>query len=122
MTKQEYLSNWHRLFVENVNAAQGFIVGRIIAGNLSKESMEKLAVAKAFLEGNDINDVERDLSRGVYTEDTLNKTERIYVKIAEFIIDVTIQGKQTKQIMKDFAHRFEHYQKEFTHLQLEALK
>ena len=122
MTKQEYLSNWHRLFVENVNAAQGFIVGRIIAGNLSKESMEKLAVAKAFLEGNDIRDVERDLSRGVYTEDTLDKTERIYVKIAEFIIDVTIQGKQTRQIMKDFAHRFEHYQKEFTHLQLEALK
>lgn len=122
MTQKEYISCWHRLFVDNVIGALGFIAGRIAMENLSRDSREKLQVAKVFLEGCDIQDVELDLSSGRYTEDTLDKTERIYVKIAEFIIDMTVQDEQAKQIMKEFAHRYEHYQREFTRLQLEALR
>ena len=122
MTQQEYIQNWHDLFVKNVSGALGYIAGVVASGDVSEKSREKLTIAKLFLEGEDIRDVESDLAMGTVDDETLDKTEIVYVKIAEFIIDMTVQAEETKRIMKDFAKRFEHYQKEFTRLQLDSMR
>lgn len=122
MTKNEYISSWYNLFVQNVNGALGYIAAKMTTGNLPDECKDKLSIAKAFLEGKDVCDVERDLARKDVTDDTLEKTERIYVKIAEFFIDMTIKDHETKQVMMDFAHIYENYQKELTRLHMAYLR
>ena len=121
MTQQEYISRWHKLFVDNVNATIDFIEEKMLSCNLSAESKDKLTIAKLFLNGQDILAVERDLSIGVVTDSTLEKTESIYVKVAEFYIDETIHDDGTNAIMKDFVKKYEHYQRGMTRLQLDRL-
>ena len=121
MTQQEYISRWHKLFVDNVRATLGYIEGKMVSSTLSDECKDKLTAAKLFLQGQDILDVERELSLGIVTDATLDKTETIYVKIAEFFIDENIHDDATRVIMKDFVKQYEHYQREITHLQLDCL-
>lgn len=118
MTKNDYITSWHDLFVQNVNCALGFIAGKMVSKDLSLECREKLSIAKAFLEGKDVCDVERDLAHLTINDETFEKTERIYIEIIDFFIDMTIKDEETKQVMKNLARMFEHYRKEATRLQL----
>lgn len=45
---------------------------------------------KSLLKGNDVRDVKVDLSQGIVTDDTLDKTEKIYAETGCFIIAFSV--------------------------------
>ena len=45
------------------------------------ERKERLGYLKLLLEGKDVCDVKTDLEKGLVTDDTLDKTEKIYAEI-----------------------------------------
>ena len=67
-------------------------------------------------------DVKSDLARGVVTDETLDKTERIYTEIDSFLVDISIKGEAEKECLKELFRQYEHYRKQMTKLELNVLK
>lgn len=120
MTREEYINQWHSLFTSYVNTTIGLIVKRISREDVSGK--EKLNSLKFLLEGPDVFDVKNDLSSGVVTDSTLDKTEKVYAEIDKFFVDITIKNDKDKECLKQLADVFEQYRKEMTKLELSVLK
>lgn len=118
MTKEQYIAQWYSLFTDYVNTTIGYIANKNILSQLSSEAREKVNLLKLLLDGAEVHDVENDLSKGIVTEATLERTERIYFEIACFIIDSSVKDDLSREKMKELAKEFEHHQKERTRLQL----
>lgn len=80
MTRQEYIAQWNLLLTNYVNTTLGIIAGRMSQPGIEVEWKERLGCLKLLLEGKDVCDVKRDLEKGIVTDDTLDKTEKIYAR------------------------------------------
>lgn len=76
---------------------------------------------KFLLKGKDVRDVKADLTHGIVTEETLDKTEEIYAEIDGFLIEISVKGDVEKACLKEIARQYEHYRKQLTKLELNAL-
>jgi len=47
-----------------------------------------------LLEGKDVCDVKADLEKGIVTDDTLDKTEKIYAEIDSFLVEISARGSK----------------------------
>lgn len=74
-----------------------------------------------MLEGKDVCDVKEDLAQGIVTDETLNKTEKIYVEIGSFLVDISVEGDEEKECLRDLIQQFEHYRKQMTQQELSFL-
>jgi hypothetical protein len=119
MTRKKYIAQWHSLFTNYVDTTLGVIAARI---NQDGNGEENLSNLKLLLEGHDVYDVKSDLSCGIVTDRTLDKTEKIYAEIGKFFIDITIDDERGKESLKQLAVVYEHYRKEMTKLELNVLK
>ena len=63
-----------------------------------------------------------DMSRGIVTDDTLDKTGKIYAEIDSFLIEISVKGDTEKECLKELFRQFEHYRKQMTKLELNVLK
>ena len=63
-----------------------------------------------------------DLAQGMVTDDTLDKTEKIYAEIDRFLVDISVKGDAEKECLKELFRQFEHYRKQKTKLELNVLK
>lgn len=122
MTRQTYISQWNTLFTNYVNTTLGIIAGQMSHSGITLEWKERLGALKILLEGKDVCDVKADLTRGIVTDDTLDKTEKIYVEIGSFLVDISVKGDAEKECLKELFRQFEHYRKQMTQLELNLLK
>ena len=122
MTRQDYLSQWNTLFTNYVNTTLGIIVGQMSQPGIEVEWNEKLGALKFVLEGKDVCDVKADLAQGKVTDDTLDKTAKIYAEIDSFLVDISVKGDAKKEFLKELFRQFEHYRKQVTKLELSLLK
>lgn len=122
MTRQDYLAQWNRLFTNYVNTTLEAIAEQISQPRITIEWKERLEALKFLLEGKDVCDVKADLAQGKVTDDTLDKTVKIYAEIGGFFIDITVKGDREKECLKDLLRQFEHYRKEITILELSLLQ
>ena len=122
MTRQEYIAQWNRLLTNYVSITLGIIAGRMSQPEIEMEWKERLGALKFLLEGKDVCDVKADLAQGIVTEDTLDKTEKIYVEIDSFLVELSVKGDVEKACLKEIARQYEHYRKQMTKLELNVLK
>ena len=122
MTRQDYTVQWNSFLTVFVNSTLAIITGRISQQGISVEWMEKLSYLKFLLEGTDVRDVKTDLTQRRVTDDTLDKTEKIYTEIERFLIDISVKGESEKEFLKKLSCQFEHYRKQMTKLELSILK
>lgn len=122
MTRQDYLAQWNRLFTNYVKTTLEAIAEQISQQGINMEWKERLEALKFLLEGKDVCDVKADLAQGKVTDDTLDKTVKIYAEIGGFFIDITVKGDREKECLKDLFRQFEHYRKEMTKLELSLLQ
>ena len=122
MTRQDYIVQWNSFLTVFVNSTLAIITGRISQQGISVEWMEKLSYLKFLLEGTDVRDVKTDLTQRRVTDDTLDKTEKIYTEIERFLIDISVKGESEKEFLKKLSCQFEHYRKQMTKLELSILK
>lgn len=122
MTRQEYVAQWNSLLTNYVSSTLGIIVERMSQSGIGIEWKERLVYLKLLLEGKDVCDVKSDLARGVVTDETLDKTERIYTEIDSFLVDISIKGEAEKECLKELFRQYEHYRKQVTKLELNVLK
>lgn len=121
MSRQDYITQWNTLFTNYVNTTLGIIAGRMSQPGIGNGWKERLGALKFLLEGKDACDVKEDLAQGIVTDETLNKTEKIYVEIGSFLIDISVEGDEEKECLKDLFRQFEHYRKQMTQLELSFL-
>ena len=116
MSREEYISQWYILFTNYVSATLGVIAEKDVQQGINNG--ERMASLKVFLEGTDVLSVQTDLSHGVVTDNTLDKTAKIYAEIVKFFIDITPIAEREKECLKLLADVFENYRKEMTRLEL----
>ena len=109
------------LFTNYVNTTLGIIAGQMSKPEIWNEWKERLGAMEFLLEGKDISDVKADLARGIVTDDTLDKTEKIYAEIDSFLVDISVKGDAEKECMKELFRQFEHYRKQMTKMELSFL-
>ena len=97
------------MFTNYVNTTLGIIVGRISQPGIEVEWKEKLGALKFLLKGKDVCDVKADLSQGRVTNETLGKTEKIYVEMDSFLVDISVKRDAKKESLKELCRQFEHY-------------
>ena len=122
MTRQEYIAQWNLLLTNYVNTTLGIIVGRMSQPGIEIEWKERLGYLKLLLEGKDVCDVKSDLEKGLVTDDTLDKTEKIYAEIDSFLVEISVKGDAEKECLKELFRQYEHYRKQMTKLELNLLK
>ena len=122
MTRQDYIAQWNLLLTNYVSSTLGIIVGRMSQAGIEREWQEKLGYLKLLLEGKDVCDVKSDLEKGIVTDDTLDKTEKIYAEIDSFLIEISVKGDAEKECLKELFRQYEHYRKQMTKLELNLLK
>lgn len=86
------------------------------------EWKERLGYLKLLLEGKDVCDVKSDLEKGIVTDDTLDKTEKIYAEIDSFLVEISEKGDAEKETLKELFRQYEHYRKQMTKLDLNVIK
>jgi hypothetical protein len=121
MTRQEYISQWNTLFTNYVSTTLKIIAGQMSQPEIGNEWKERLGALKFVLEGKDVCDVKEDLAQGIVTDETLNKTEKIYVEIGSFLIDISVMEDAGKEGLKELFRQFEHYRNQMTQLELSLL-
>ena len=62
----------------------GIIAGRLCQPGIEVEWKERLDYLKFLLEGKDVRDVKADLTQGIVTEETLDKTRRYTQRLMAF--------------------------------------
>ena len=122
MTRQEYVAQWNLLLTNYVNTTLGIIVGRMSQPEIEIEWKERLGYLKLLLEGKDVCNVKSDLEKGLVTDDTLDKTEKIYAEIDSFLVEISVKGDAEKECLKELFRQYEHYRKQMTKLELNLLK
>ena len=122
MTRQEYIAQWYSLLTDYVNSTLGIIAGRISQPGIEIEWKEKLGHLKLLLEGKDVYDVKSDLEKGIVTDETLDKTEKIYAEIDGFLVEISVKRDAEKEFLKELFRQYEHYRKQITKLELNLLK
>ena len=75
-----------------------------------------------MLEEKDVCDVKADLTHGIVTEETLDKTEKIYTESDGFLIEISVKEDAEKECLKEIARQYEHYRKQLTKLELNILQ
>ena len=121
MSRQNYITQWNMLFTNYVNTTLGIIAGRMSQPGIEIEWKERLEALKILLEGKDVSDVKADLARGIVTDDTLDKTEKIYAEIDSFLVDISVKGDAEKECLKELFRQFEHYRKKKKKMELSFL-
>lgn len=121
MSRQEYIAQWNVLLTNYVSTTLGIIAGRLCQPGIGVEWKEKLEYLKFLLEGKDVCDVKADLAQGIVTDDTLDKTEKIYSEIDGFLIELSVKGDAEKECLKEIARQYEHYRREITKMELNVL-
>ena len=122
MTRQEYIAQWNRLLTNYVSTTLGIIAGRQLQPGIEVEWKERLEYLKLLLEGKDVRDVKADLAQGIVTEETLDKTEKIYAEIDGFLIEISVKEDAEKECLKEIARQYEHYRREITKMELNVLE
>lgn len=110
------------MFTNYVNTTLGIIADQMSHSGITLDWKKRLGALKFLLEGKDVCDVKADLTRGIVTDDTLDKTEKIYVEIGSFLVDISVKGDVEKECLKELFRQFEHYRKQMTQLELSLLK
>ena len=122
MTRQEYILQWNVLLTNYVSTTLGIIVGRLCQPGIEAEWKKRLEYLKFLLEGKDVCDVKADLAQGIVTDDTLDKTEKIYAEIDGFLIEISVKGDAEKECLKEIARQYEHYRRELTRMEINVLE
>jgi len=122
MTRQEYIAQWYSFLTNYVSSTLGIIAGQMNQQGIEMEWKERLGTLKFLLEGKDVSDVNADLAQGMVTDDTLDKTEKIYAEIDSFLVEISVKGDAEKETLKELFRQYEHYRKHMTKLELNILK
>lgn len=107
MPRQKYIAQWNRQLTNYVSTTLGIIAGRLLQPGIEVEWKERLEYQKLLQEGKDVRDVQADLAQGIVTEETLDKTEKIYAEINSFLIEISVKGDVEKACLKEIALQYE---------------
>lgn len=86
------------------------------------ELKERQGCLNLLHEGKEVNDVKADLAQGRVTDDTFDKTEKIFSEIECFFVEISVKGDVEKECLKEPFRQYEHYRKQMTKLELNVLK
>ena len=65
--------------------------------------------------------MKEDFAQGIVTDDTLNKTEKIYAEIDSFLVEIPVKGDVEKETLKGLFRQYEYFRKQMTKLELKAI-
>lgn len=108
--QQQYLANWHNNFVKYVQwlrTYMGTFENHPLATDMDKRGLDAI---KLVLSGNDVIEIERNLSEGSTTgalkKNTLEKIE----KLNKDIVDIALENSTGNSLWKEFLKQLFHQQ------------
>lgn len=106
MTPQQYMSEWHKNFVNYINELLNFIGTLIILPQATEEDKKGLAQEKLMLLGRDVQDIEQTLAAGIVKNDTLDKIE----KMDKDLTDIAVEHISAAPLVKEFLKKLSYMQ------------
>lgn len=98
--QQQYLANWHDNFVNYVNQMLSAIAALEMQPQATDADKQGFDALKLLLNSKDVQNVERDLAKGVVSQATLNKIEKLNKDVGDIAIDHIDANPLWKQFLK----------------------
>lgn len=124
--KQQYLSNWHDRFVRYVQWVWSYIDTIEKHSQITEKDKCGLDAINLLLSGNDVIEIERNLTEGSTTgalkKDTLEKIEKLNKDIVDIAIEHSSDNPLWNVFLKQLFHQHIERGKEAERMRLDELK
>lgn len=99
-SQSQYLKNWHDSFVSWVDGVLGII--DVLSNTPEMNDEDKLALfqCRIIMIGNDVAQVKESLSRGVVTDELLDKIENLKKSLVDIIVERIKSESLVKELLK----------------------
>ena len=99
-SQSQYLKNWHDSFVSWVDGVLGIIDVMSNMPEMNDEDKLALFQCRIIMIGNDVAQVKESLSRGVVTDDLLDKIENLKKSLVDIIVERIKSESLVKELLK----------------------
>ena len=120
--QSQYLKNWHDSFVSWVNGVLGIIDVLSNVQEVTDDDKQALAQCRIIMSGHDVAKVEESLSRGVVTDDVLNKIENLNKKLVDIIVERVKSNDLLKKLLKRLCYLIIEQDKSTEEMRLSLLR
>lgn len=98
--RRQYIENWHDVFVERIGRIICFYDTLMALSQATEEDKRVLGMYKAFFQGKDVMDIERDLMEGTVNKNTLDKIEKLGKDLVDLALKHIPMGVLEKLFLK----------------------
>lgn len=98
--RRQYIENWHDDFVERIGRILCFYDTLMALPQAKEEDKRVLGMYKAFFQGKDVMDIERNLMEGIVNKNTLDKIEKLGKDLVDLALKHIPMGAFEKVILK----------------------
>ncbi len=120
--QSQYLSNWHKSFVNWVNGVLGTIEFLSVQPVATDEDRQALSLCMSILNGRDVSSVEESLSNGEVTSDMLDRIESLNKRLVDTIVEHIKTDSLVKEFFRQLCYLKIEAEKESEKIRLDALK
>lgn len=99
-SQSQYLKNWHDSFVSWVDGVLGIIDVMSNMPEMNDEDKQALAQCRILMIGKDVAQVKESLSRGVVTDELLDKIENLKKSLVDIIVERIKSESLVKELLK----------------------
>lgn len=99
-SQSQYLKNWHDSFVSWVDGVLGIIDVMSNMPEMNDEDKQALFQCRIIMIGNDVAQVKESLSRGVVTDELLDKIENLKKSLVDIIVERIKSESLVKELLK----------------------
>lgn len=99
-SQSQYLKNWHDSFVSWVDGVLGIIDVMSNMSEMNDEDKQALFQCRIIMIGNDVAQVKESLSRGVVTDELLDKIENLKKRLVDIIVERIKSESLVKELLK----------------------
>lgn len=99
-SQNQYLKNWHDSFVSWVDGVLGIIDVMSNMPEMNDEDKQALFQCRIIMIGNDVAQVKESLSKGVVTNELLDKIENLKKSLVDIILERIKSESLVKELLK----------------------
>jgi len=104
IAQRQYIANWHDSFVNYIRNLLCVVTTLMASPEANEENKKGLNGIKLIFNGQDAEDVERDLASGVVKRSTLDKIEKLNKDLADTCLEHIQMNPLVREFWKQMAH------------------
>jgi len=102
--QKQYLASWHTSFVNFVSVLVRDVDALLLAPAAPEQDRHYLAKCREKLTSRDVQDVEKDLSKGIVKVSTIDKIDKLHKELIDIAWDHLLDSPFLRQALKEMTY------------------